>query len=77
MAGNSTIDYISFIYGLLVLFGGIFGYIKSRKFMYILLYLLKIDNARYYREYSCYKKLDFPIRYIALLLYLHFLKPVV
>ena len=31
MAGNNSVDYISYIYGLFVLFGGIFGYVKSRK----------------------------------------------
>ncbi|KAI6655582.1 hypothetical protein LOD99_2081 [Oopsacas minuta] len=29
MSGGYNTDYISYIYGLLVLFGGIFGYIKS------------------------------------------------
>ena len=48
MAGEYNPDYISFLYAGLVLLGGIFGFIKARKFNnYSILAIQSFNNSKY------------------------------
>ena len=50
MASEYTPDYVSYIYAIFVLFGGLIGYVKARKLKLVFYIIFRFSHSTLYSE---------------------------